>query len=117
VFSTLSREERLRLMRFICSVAWADLKVRPEEREFALKLVDRLGLQADEIEQVKGWLEVPPRADDVDPEQIPRSHRALFLHTLRELVVADGEVDAQEQTSIDLLETLLGVSAESVAAR
>lgn len=96
-------------MRFICSVAWADLEVRPEEREFALKMVDRLGLQPDEIAQVKGWLEVPPRADEVDPEQIPRSHRALFLRTLRELVAADGEIDEQEQTSIDLLESLLGV--------
>lgn len=96
-------------MKFVCSVAWADLEVRPEEREFTLKLVDRLQLDGDEIAQVKRWLDVPPREDDMDPEQIPLSHRALFLRTLRELVAADGEVDEQEQTSIDLLESLLGV--------
>ena len=104
----LSPDERLRLMKFICAVAWADLEVRPEEREFALKWVERLGLQADEIAQVKRWLDVPPREDEVDPEQIPPAHRALFLRTLRELVAADGEIDEQEQMSIDLLESLLG---------
>ncbi len=99
----------MRLMKFVCAVAWADLEVRPEEREFTLKLVDRLNLHADEVAQVNRWLEVPPREDDMDPEQIPQSHRTLFLRTLRELVAADGDVDEQEQTSIDLLESLLGV--------
>ena len=107
--SSLAREERLRLMKFVCAVAWADLEVQTEERAFVRRMVSRLGLAADEIAQVDAWLQVPPHIDDVDPIEIPREHRKLFLDTLRELVLADGSVDEQEQASLALLEDLLAV--------
>ncbi|HTO52585.1 MAG TPA: TerB family tellurite resistance protein [Myxococcota bacterium] len=109
--SSLAREERLRLMKFVCSVAWADLEVHPEERAFVRRMVSRLGLDSDEIAQVDSWLQVPPAIDDVDPTEIPREHRKLFLDTLRELVLADGSVDEQEQASLALLEDLLAAGA------
>jgi uncharacterized tellurite resistance protein B-like protein len=109
MMSSLAREDRLRLMQFICSVAWADLEVQSEERAFVRRIVTRLGLRDDEIAQVEAWLEVPPR--DVDPLAIPREHRALFLDTLRELVRADGAVDEQERTSLALIEDLLAGDA------
>ena len=43
----LSRTDRLRLMRFVCSFVWADLQVRDRERAFVRKLADRLGLQSE----------------------------------------------------------------------
>jgi uncharacterized tellurite resistance protein B-like protein len=101
----LAREERLRLMKFICAVAWADLEVQSEERVFVRRMIRRLALRPDEAEQVEAWLQVPPR--DVDPAEIPLEHRKLFLDTLRELVLADGSVDEQEQASLALLEDLL----------
>jgi uncharacterized tellurite resistance protein B-like protein len=108
---SLAREDRLRLMKFVCAVAWADLEVQAEEREFVRRMVTRLGLQADEIAQVDAWLQVPPHVDDVDPVSIPPEHRKLFLDTLRDLVHADGEVDEQEETSLALLEDLLASGA------
>lgn len=104
---SLAREERLRLMKFICAVAWADLEVQSEERDFVRRMVTRLGLGRDEIAQVDAWLQVPPAIDDVDPAEIPLAHRKLFLDTLRDLVHADGSVDEQEQASLALLEDLL----------
>jgi uncharacterized tellurite resistance protein B-like protein len=56
---------------------------------------------------VDSWLQVPPLIDDVDPADIPLAHRKLFLDTMRELVLADGSVDEQEQASLALLEDLL----------
>jgi len=109
--STLAPEERLRLMKFVCSVAWADLEVQAEERAFVRRMVTRLGLSPAEIAQVDAWLQVPPHIDDVDPVEIPREHRKLFLDTLRELVLADGSVDEQEQASLALLEDLLAGGA------
>ena len=109
--ATLAREERLRLMKFVCSVAWADLEVQSEERAFVRRMVTRLGLDADEIRQVDAWLQVPPPVDDVDPAEIPPEHRKLFLDTLRELVLADGSVDEQEQASLALLEDLLATGS------
>jgi uncharacterized tellurite resistance protein B-like protein len=109
--SSLAREERLRLMKFVCSLAWADLEVQREERAFVRRMVSRLGLDREEIAQVESWLQVPPAIDDVDPTEIPRAHRKLFLDTLRELVLADGSVDEQEQASLALLEDLLAAGA------
>jgi uncharacterized tellurite resistance protein B-like protein len=111
MLSTLAREERLRLMKFICAVAWADLEVQSEERAFVRRMVGRLALRPEEAAQVDAWLQVPPRIDDVDPAAIPREHRKLFLDTLRELVLADGSVDEQEQASLALLEDLLEAGA------
>ena len=107
MLASLAREDRLRLMKFVCSFAWADLEVQREERAFVRRMSARLGLRSDEIAQVEQWLQVPPEADDVDPGEIPREHRKLFLGTLRELVQVDGSVDEQERASLALLEDML----------
>lgn len=100
----LPREERLRLMRFICSFAWADLEIRPKERAFVHGLVQQLGLSADEAQQVEGWLQSPPAS--VDPARIPRAHRQIFLDTVRQMIAADGEISEEEQENLSLLEQL-----------
>ncbi len=44
--TALSRAERLQLLRFVTSFAWADLSVSDEERAFIHSLVSRLHLDA-----------------------------------------------------------------------
>jgi uncharacterized tellurite resistance protein B-like protein len=104
----LSREDRMRLMRFVCSFAWADLEVQAEERSFVKKLVRKLKLTDDEKKQVDGWLAVPPSPEEVDPTDVPKAHRKLFLDTIREIVTVDGLVDPDEDENFALLEQLLG---------
>ena len=104
----LDRGERLRLMKFVCSFAWADLKIRPEEREFVARMIRRLGLDEDEARQVAGWLKLPPRPESVDPTEIPIEHRQLFVDSIHGINEADGEGAADEQENLDLLERLLG---------
>lgn len=104
---TLDREDRLRLMKFICSFAWADLEVQDAERKFVHRLVAELELDDAEKAKVEDWLEVPPPAEEVDPADIPKAHRQLFLDTVRAIIVADGKVDADEAESFALLEALL----------
>jgi uncharacterized tellurite resistance protein B-like protein len=103
----LTREDRLRLMRFVCAFAWADLDVKGSEKRFVHKLVKQLQLDATEAKQVEQWLEVPPKAEDVDPNQVPRAHRKLFLETARNMIEADGSVSAEERESLTLLAQLL----------
>jgi uncharacterized tellurite resistance protein B-like protein len=104
----LDREDRMRLMRFVCSFAWADLEVKDAERKLIKRLVKKLDLDDKELAQVDGWLEVPPRAEELDPADIPRAHRKLFLETVRSVIIADGEVDQDEAENLVLFEMLLG---------
>jgi uncharacterized membrane protein YebE (DUF533 family) len=103
----LSREERLRLMKFVCSFAWADLEVQDEERTFVSKMVRRLGLDDDDKKLVDGWLEVPPPPEEVDPSEVPAAHRQIFLETVRGLIAADKRVDPEERANLELFEQLL----------
>ncbi len=105
--SELSKEDRLRLVKFVCSFAWADLQIADSERSFVHKLVRKLKLDPDEKRQVDEWLDMPPRAEELDPSEIPREHRALFLTTAREMIEADGEVAEEELENFALFEQLL----------
>lgn len=107
MLDSLDREDRLQLMRFVCSFAWADLEVTSEERDFIVQLVDRLELDAEERKEVAQWLEVPPPADDLDPADIPREHRELFLDAARAMIISDGDVDDVEAENLIILDQLL----------
>jgi len=104
----LTSEDRLRLMKFVCSFVWADLEVKESERKFVTRMAKKLHLDASESALVQAWLEVPPRAEDVDPTTIPREHRQMFLDTIRDVITADGEVARDEWENLALFEQLLG---------
>lgn len=105
--NTLTPEDRLRLLRFACSFAWADLRVSPEERTFILDLVRRIDLSAQEKAQVDAWLAHPPAADDLDPLEIPLEHRKLFVETAIQTIRADKKLALEEMESFALFETIL----------
>jgi len=107
VLDQLDRRERLSLMKFVCSFAWADLEVRPEERAFVARMVERLGLDAEDALKVRGWLEVPPAPDSIDPTEIPRAHRQLFVDAVEGVIRSDGEVAREERENLELLTELL----------
>ena len=103
----LDSAQRLSLLKFVCSFAWADLAVVPAERAFVARLVDRLGLSEDEAQRVNGWLDSPPPEDELDPYQIPMEHREIFIETVRGVIRVDGEVAPEEQENLELLSELL----------
>src|SRR5437868_2003583 len=103
----LSKDDRLRLMRFVCSFAWADLHVHQKERELVRKLVKKLKLGAGAAAQVEGWLKVPPRPEEVDPTSVPPEHRQIFLAAAADVFRADGEIHPEEAVTFALLDELL----------
>ena len=103
----LNRNDRLRLVKFVCSFAWADLEIRPEERAFVDHIVQSLELNAEDQSKVKGWMEVPPSPESVDPTQIPLAQRKLFLESIEGVICADGEVAPEERENLALLRELL----------
>jgi uncharacterized tellurite resistance protein B-like protein len=102
----LTREDRLRLMKFVCAFAWADLEIQDEERTMVNRLIERFGLEQDR-DKIMAWLRSPPPPEEVDPTRVPSHHRQLFLDAARQLFEADGVVDPHEQEQFELLEQLL----------
>ncbi len=98
--------ERLRLLRFVASLAWSDLTIREGERAYVHRLISRLHLTPEETTKVEGWLKAPPNAEDVDPTTIPHEQRQLFLEALREMMEADGETSPEEKETFALLRQL-----------
>lgn len=103
----LSKQDRMRLMKFICSFVWADLEVKDTERAFVAKTAKKLKLDTDELKQVEGWLQVPPRPEEVDPTRIPKEHRKLFLDAVKDAMMADGKVQSEEWDNYALFEALV----------
>ena len=95
------------LLRFVCSFAWVDLKIRPEERQMIARLVGRMELNEDEKQQVSEWLETPPSPESVDPNNIPQAHRVLFLREVESIVSIDREVTPEERESVILFGQLI----------
>ena len=102
-FKDLPPAERLRLMKFVCAVAWTDLEVSGEERLFVADCIRSLELSAEERRAVWQWLEVPPAAEDVDPTDIPPAHRQAFIEALGRVVAADQEITPEERETLILL--------------
>jgi uncharacterized membrane protein YebE (DUF533 family) len=103
----LDRPDQLRLLKFVCSFAWADLEIHPEERSFVEHLVGRIGLDDEERAEVEGWLQTPPRPESIDPTAIPSNQRKLFLTTIEALIRSDGEISPEERENFDLFKDLL----------
>src|SRR5258705_14003053 len=93
----LDARQRLQLIKFVCSFAWADLEVRAEERMFVARLVERLDLDARERSEVNGWLERPPTPESVDPMTIPPSHRKSFLAAIEGVDAAASQISDPER--------------------
>ena len=103
----LDRRDRLRLVEFVCTFAWADLEIQPEERVFISGLIRRLDLDKDEDLQVQRWLERPPQIDGLDPTSIPVEHRRIFVEAIEGLIAADGEIAEEESDSLEIFKQLL----------
>ena len=103
----LGRRDRMRLVQFVCTFAWADLEIQPEERVFISRLIRRLDLGEAEDLQVQQWLDRPPELDDLDPTSIPAAHRRFFVEAIEGLISADGEIAEEERDSFEIFKQLL----------
>lgn len=103
----LDLRDRLRLVQFVCSFAWADFEIRPEERVFIARLIRRLELDEEEDLKVQQWLDRPPNLDDLDPTSIPAEHRRFFVEAIEGLITADGQISDEERETFDVFKLLL----------
>ena len=105
----LTTEDKLRVMRFICAFAWADLEIQSDERNIITQIMKALDLEEEHHGKVHLWLERPPRAEDVDPFTIPENLKGIIIDAAKAVILADGELQDSE---MDLLELLQNIFAE-----
>jgi uncharacterized tellurite resistance protein B-like protein len=108
MFETLSHDDRMLLLKFVCAFAWTDLQIQDGERRFVRRLVERLGLSGDDARQVDEWLDIAPAPHSVDPKRIPSQHRQTFIEAVRAMMYSDGNVDAEEREQLEKLKAALG---------
>jgi uncharacterized tellurite resistance protein B-like protein len=107
MYESLSRDDRMLLLRFLCAFAWTDLEVTDKERGFVKRLVGRLGLTGEDAEDVEEWLHVAPAPGSVDPKKVPPEHRRAFVEAVRAMIYADGNVDPEERAQFEKLRSAL----------
>ena len=112
MFTDLTVEEKLRLLRFVCAFAWSDLEIQDQERTIVVKLIDKLDLPKDDREEAMGWLDHPPSEDELDPYDVPEAHRKLFVDAALEMVGVDGVVDRLEAEQYAIFEALMGLGED-----
>ncbi len=107
MLSQLSSNDRLRLMKFVCSFAWADLEIQPEERAFIARLIRGLDLERGEEIQIHRWLDLPPAPEGLDPTTIPVEHRRFFVEAVEGVIASDGHISPEERESLAVFKKLL----------
>ena len=107
MFEQLSRDERLLLLRFVCAFAWTDLQIHEGERKFVERLIERMQLSSEDRAEALAYLHVAPSPEATNPKLVPPQHRQVFIDSVRALIYADGEVDAEERDRFEKLKTAL----------
>ena len=107
MITRLNDVDRRRLLAFVCSFAWADAEVQPDERDYIERLVKALKLPTEDLELVDAWLQFPPDPEEVDPQEVPAEHRELILAAARDMIESDGVIYESEAETLSLLEQLL----------
>lgn len=109
MLNELTTDDKLRLLRFMCAFAWADLEIADKERAFVIDLIARMRLPPPDAALAESWLDHPPAEEEVDPYDIPDDHRRIFLEAALEMVGMDGVVDPLEAESFAIFEALVAL--------
>lgn len=107
MFEQLSRDDRMLLLRFVCAFAWTDLTIHDGERKFVERLIERMQLSSDDRSEALAYLHVAPSPEATNPKLVPPEHRRIFIESVRALIYADGEVDAEERERFERLKAAL----------
>ena len=109
VLDELDTQQRMNLLKFVCSFAWADLEIRPAERAFVSRFAESTGAQtAQRPARCAAGSNLRPAEDELDPHLIPLHHREIFIETVKGVIRVDGEIAPEELESLELLSELLG---------
>lgn len=102
----LLQDEKQLIFKFLCVLAWADFVIHPKERKFIENLAKTFEVEPKLELMIQGWLQHPPRPEEVDPYSIPTELIELVLEHASGVAKADGGIDIMELEIIELLHSL-----------
>ena len=98
----LTEDERIDLMRFLCSFAWADGEVQAEERAVLERILAHSGLSRERRAAAMSWLIEPPDMEGFDFAAISPEKRSLFLDLAFEVASAHGGLAGDELRQLQM---------------
>jgi len=98
----LTEAERIELMRFMCSFAWADGEVQAGERVVLERVLNSLNLNPDDRAKAETWLSEAPDMTAFDFAAIPAKTRGVFVDHAFEVASADGGLAVEEMRHLKM---------------
>jgi hypothetical protein len=102
--SSLSLDDREKVLRFAATFLWADLELADEERTFFTSLARELDVDDARAEAL---LSRPPTPEDIDPNQMTVATADIVRQVALRAIASDGEVHDLEMQMFELLDDLL----------
>lgn len=102
----LPERERVRLLGFVCALAWADLDVNEREADFVAKACRSMRIGRKGMAKVHGWMDAPPHPEEVDPQSVPTKYRRLFVATAKRFVES-ARFDPEARAQMAIFEELM----------
>jgi tellurite resistance protein len=95
----LEASGQVALIQSLHTLAWADGRMRPSERDALVRTIRALGVTASRG-QIVQWLLQRPSEDEATVESLPAGDRRAFLSAAIRLSCEDGHYDDEERARI-----------------
>lgn len=97
-------ENRLKLLKLLVALAWADGRVDEEEMEIVEAMLDSFEASDEESNEIRVWAKIPRSLDDIDTTGLTEEDTDLVLYQAVLLTFIDGE---QTENETDLLNAFI----------
>ena len=105
-------DEKKGIAKLLVALAWADGRVDAEENEIVEAMLDALGANEEEAEELRAWSRERRTLDDVDVSALERSDLELALRYAVLLTHIDGEQSQEERDLLTQFIAKLGLTTE-----
>ena len=97
-------ENRIKLLKLLVALAWADGRVDEEEMEIVEAMLDSFEASDEESNEIRVWAKIPRSLDDIDTAGLTEEDADLVLYQAVLLTFIDGE---QTEKETDLLNAFI----------
>ena len=105
-------ENRIKLLKLLVALAWADGRVDEEEMEIVEAMLDSFEASDEESNEIRVWAKMPRSLDDIDTTGLTEEDADLVLYQAVLLTFIDGEQSDKETTLLNAFIDKLNIPSE-----